>query len=153
MLECAHYVQKANNNQWASWIKQNLTSFRPSGPNIGTRIPSASGIRRTHILQRAAGKMFYQWGEVIGMRLEEMLLREKQNHDKVDATLNDPDKQNELMLQDEEEDFLDEGIFIEVVDKFSVSYKYSRYSNYSISESGWKQLPTGVKINRMPCFI
>lgn len=153
MLECAHYVQKANNNQWASWIKQNLTSFRPSGPNIGTRIPSASGIRRTHILQRAAGKMFYQWGEVIGMRLEEMLLREKQNHDKVDATLNDPDKQNELMLQDEEEDFLDEGIFIEVVDKFSVSYKYSRYSNYSISESGWQQLPTGVKINRMPCFI
>lgn len=153
MLECAHYVQKANNNQWASWIKQNLTSFRPSGPNIGTRIPSASGIRRTHILQRAAGKMFYQWGEVIGMRLEEMLLREKQNHDKVDASLNDPDKQNELMLQDEEEDFLDEGIFIEVVDKFSVSYKYSRYSNYSISESGWQQLPTGVKINRMPCFI
>lgn len=153
MLECAHYVQKANNNQWASWIKQNLTSFRPSGPNIGTRIPSASGIRRTHILQRAAGKMFYQWGEVIGMRLEEMLLREKQNHDKVDATLNDPDKQNELMLQDEEEDFLDEGIFIEVVDKCSVSYKYSRYSNYSISESGWQQLPTGVKINRMPCFI
>lgn len=153
MLECAHYVQKANNNQWASWIKQNLTSFRPSGPNIGTRIPSASGIRRTHILQRAAGKMFYQWGEVIGMRLEEMLLREKQNHDKVDATLNDPDKQNELMLQDEEEDFLDEGIFIEVVDKFSVSYKYSRYLNYSISESGWQQLPTGVKINRMPCFI
>lgn len=109
MLECAHYVQKANNNQWASWIKQNLTSFRPSGANIGSRVPLSSGIRRTHMLQRAAGKMFYQWGEVIGMRLEEMLVREKQNHDKIDAILNDPEKQNELVQQDEEEDFLDEG--------------------------------------------
>lgn len=112
LLECAHYVQKANNNQWASWIKQNLTSFRPSGPNISARIPSTSGsLRRTHILQRAAGKMFYQWGEVIGMRLEEMLAREKQNYDKLDASLNDPDRQNELVQQDEEEDFLDEGNF------------------------------------------
>lgn len=111
LLECAHYVQKANNNQWASWIKQNLT-YRPSGPNIGARVPSASGsTRRTHILQRAAGKMFYQWGEVIGMRLEEMLAREKQNYDQLDISLSDPDKQNELMQQDEEEDFLDEGEF------------------------------------------
>lgn len=109
LLECAHYVQKANNNQWASWIKQNLTSFRPSGPNINSRIPSSTGVRRTHILQRAAGKMFYQWGEVIGMRLEEMLIREKQNYDKVDASLNDPEKQSELVQQDEEEDFLDES--------------------------------------------
>lgn len=109
MLECAHYVQKANNNQWGSWIKQNLTSFRPSGANIATRIPLPTGIRRTHMLQRAAGKMFYQWGEVIGMRLEEMLIKEKQNHDKIDAALNDPDKQSELVQQDEEEDFLDEG--------------------------------------------
>lgn len=110
LLECAHYVQKANNNQWASWIKQNLITFRPSGHNIGNRMPSTTGsVRRTQMLQRAAGKMFYQWGEVIGMRLEEMLAREKQNYDKLDASLNDPDKQNELMQQDEEEDFLDEG--------------------------------------------
>lgn len=53
--------------------------------------------------------MFYQWGEVIGMRLEEMLLREKQNQDKIDASLNDPERQSELVQQDEEEDFLDEG--------------------------------------------
>lgn len=55
--------------------------------------------------------MFYQWGEVIGMRLEEMLAREKQNYDQLDVSLSDPDKQNELMQQDEEEDFLDEGEF------------------------------------------
>lgn len=56
--------------------------------------------------------MFYQWGEVIGMRLEEMLIREKQNYEKIDASLNDPEKQNELVLLDEEEDFLDEGEFL-----------------------------------------
>lgn len=105
-------MQKANNNQWASWIKQNLT-FRPSGANIGARVPSTTGTRRTHMLQRNAGKMFFQWGEVIGMRLEEMLIREKQNYDKLDATLSDADKQNELVQQDEEEDFLDEGISID----------------------------------------
>lgn len=67
--------------------------------------------------------MFFQWGEVIGMRLEEMLMREKQNHDKVDASLNDPDKQNELVQQDEEEDFLDEGkpkISKKKIDRFSI---------------------------------
>ena len=46
---------------------------------------------------------------MIGMRLEEMLLREKQNQDKIDASLNDPERQSELVQQDEEEDFLDEG--------------------------------------------
>lgn len=134
LLECAHYVQKANNNQWASWIKQNLTSFRPSGPNIGTRIPSASGTRRTHILQRAAGKMFFQWGEVIGMRLEEMLMREKQNYDKVDASLNDVDKQNELVQQDEEEDFLDEGKLMNLRELMKYKNKMTDfYLNFSIS--------------------
>lgn len=69
----------------------------------------SSGVRRTHILQRAAGKMFYQWGEILGMRLEEMIANEKSNYDKLDASLMDHEKQNELMQQDEEEDFLDEG--------------------------------------------
>lgn len=38
-------------------MKQNIPSYRPSGP---TRLPLAPGARRTHVLQRAAGKMFYQ---------------------------------------------------------------------------------------------
>lgn len=109
LLECANYVHQCNHGQWPSWIKQNLTSFRPSGPNIGARVPLSSSVRRTHILQRAAGKMFYQWGEVIGMRLEEMLANERQNFDRIDSTLGDPDRQNELIQQDEEEDFLDES--------------------------------------------
>lgn len=110
LLECANYVHQCNHGQWPSWIKQNLTSFRPSGPNIsGARVPLSSGVRRTHILQRAAGKMFYQWGEILGMRLEEMIASEKQNYERIDALLADPEKQHELIQQDEEEDFLDEA--------------------------------------------
>lgn len=109
LFECANFVHLCNHGQWPSWIKQNLTSFRPSGPNIGARMPLSSGVRRTHMLQRAAGKMFFQWGEVIGMRLEEMLVNERSNYDKIDAALNDHEKQNEMLQQDEEEDFLDES--------------------------------------------
>lgn len=43
------------------------------------------------------------------MRLEEMIANEKQDYDTIDASLNDHDRQNELVQQDEEEDFLDEG--------------------------------------------
>lgn len=69
----------------------------------------SSGVRRTHILQRAAGRMFYQWGEVLGMRLEEILTNERQTYAQIDATLADHEKQNELIQQDEEEDFFDES--------------------------------------------
>lgn len=109
LLECAHYVQKANNNQWASWTKPNVVQSRQSGTNNNARASIQANSRRTTILQRAAGKMFYQWGEVIGMRLEEMLNREKQDYGRIDATLTDPERQNELVQEDEEEDFLDEA--------------------------------------------
>lgn len=109
LLECAHYVQKANNSQWASWTKTNLISNRQSGVNINARASVQASSRRTTMLQRAAGKMFYQWGEVIGMRLEEMLNREKQDYARIDAMLTDPERQNELVQEDEEEDFLDEA--------------------------------------------
>lgn len=44
-------------------MKLNLPMFRPYGPLSNRGTPS--GLRRTHILQKAAGKMFYQWAEVI----------------------------------------------------------------------------------------
>lgn len=109
LLECAHYVQKANNSQWASWTKQNFILNRQSGANMNARVSVQASSRRTAMLQRAAGKMFYQWGEVIGMRLEEMLNREKQDYGKMDAALMDPERQSELVQEDEEEDFLDEA--------------------------------------------
>lgn len=68
-----------------------------------------SGIRRAHIMQRAAGKMFHQWAEVIGQRLEEMLNDDKHLEPQILAMVTDEQKQKELLVQDEEEDFLDEG--------------------------------------------
>ncbi|XP_037051116.1 protein unc-80 homolog isoform X4 [Bradysia coprophila] len=109
LLECAHFVHQCNRGQWPSWMKQNIPPFRPSGVHIGSRVPLASGARRSHNLQRAAGKMFYQWAEVIGARLDEMIAAEKIMFDQVNNTLSDGERQKELLSQDEEEDFLDEA--------------------------------------------
>jgi len=38
-----------------------------------------------------------------------MISNEKQNYNQMTNNLNDPEKQRQLLLQDEEEDFLDEG--------------------------------------------
>ncbi|KAG5670539.1 hypothetical protein PVAND_000795 [Polypedilum vanderplanki] len=107
LLECAHYVHLCNRGQWPTWMKQNLPSFRPSGP-IQNRASVSTSIRRVHILQRQAGKTFFQWAECIGIRLEEMIKNEKSNYDNIQSSLNDVEKQKQLNLQDEEEDFLDE---------------------------------------------
>ncbi|XP_059612441.1 protein unc-80 homolog isoform X4 [Phlebotomus argentipes] len=109
LLECAHFVHLCNRGQWPSWMKQNVTPFRPSGPALGSRTALASSTRRIHVLQRAAGKMFYQWAEVLGARLEEMLKTEKLTFDQVTTSMCDSEKQRQLLLQDEEEDFLDEA--------------------------------------------
>lgn len=92
-------------------MKQSLASFRPSAPNLSGnhRASIVSSARRIHVLQRAAGKMFHQWAEAIGHRLEEMLNLERIGYSTLNATLNDVDKQKQLMQEDEEEDFLDDG--------------------------------------------
>jgi hypothetical protein len=61
-LECSYFVHCCNKGQWPNWMKLNFPIFRPSGPlsNRG----ATSGLRRTHILQRTAGKLFHQWAEV-----------------------------------------------------------------------------------------
>lgn len=112
LLECAHFVHLCNRGQWPSWMKQNLASFRPSGP-LNSRASVSTSVRRVHILQRSAGKMFYQWAESLGIRLEEMIKTEKASYDHIATTLNDSEKQKQLVLQDEEEDFLDECKLIE----------------------------------------
>lgn len=57
-----------------------------------------------------------QWAEVIGARLDEMIAAEKLTFDQVNSTLLDGEKQKELLSQDEEEDFLDEGKIGEAFD-------------------------------------
>lgn len=62
LLECAHFVHRCNRGQWPSWMKLNLPFYRPSGPLSNRGTPS--GQRRTHILQRLGGRMFFTWAEV-----------------------------------------------------------------------------------------
>lgn len=116
LLECANFVHLCNRGQWPSWMKQNLPSFRPSGP-IQNRASVSTSIRRIHIMQRSAGKTFYQWAECIGIRLEEMIKNEKSSYDHLASSLNDPEKQKQLIMQDEEEDFLDECKLINLLYK------------------------------------
>ena len=62
ILECSYFVHCCNKGQWPNWMKLNFPIFRPSGPLSNRGAPS--GLRRTPILQRTAGKMFHQWAEV-----------------------------------------------------------------------------------------
>lgn len=55
------------------------------------------------------GGLLSQWAETVGLRLEEIIGSEKQSYAQIELSLADPDRQKELLLQDEEEDFLDEG--------------------------------------------
>ena len=76
LLECCYFVHCCNKGQWPAWMKHNLAMFRASGPlprdakgggphtGLPTGLPT--GLRRTHVMQRAAGKMFCQWAEVSG---------------------------------------------------------------------------------------
>ena len=107
LLECAYFVHNCNKGQWPTWMKLNFPMFRPSMPSQARGAPS--GIRRTHILQRSSGKLFYQWAEALGSRLEEMLQKDKQHIPDIVSMVTEENRQKELFIEDEEEDFLDEG--------------------------------------------
>lgn len=53
--------------------------------------------------------LFYSFPKAIASRLEEMLNKDEENIPQVIATMADESKQTELLADDEEEDFLDEG--------------------------------------------
>ncbi|XP_065170367.1 protein unc-80 homolog isoform X8 [Atheta coriaria] len=107
LLECSYFVHCCNKGLWPTWMKLAFPMFRPSGPMPVRGQPT--GIRRTHILQRAAGKMFHQWAEALGARLEEFINEDKNSEVNIATMILDEGKQKELLLQDEEEDFLDEA--------------------------------------------
>ncbi|KAG7310085.1 hypothetical protein JYU34_004625 [Plutella xylostella] len=96
LLECAHLVHNCNKGQWPYWLKSNISKKEA--------VPSPQ-IKR----QRLAGKLFYQWAEALGNKLEEMLIEDQKHLENVVNLVNDPDGQRELLQQDEEEDFLDEA--------------------------------------------
>lgn len=47
--------------------------------------------------------------QAIGARLEEFLTEDKQNMEQINSAVSDESKQRDLILEDEEEDFLDDG--------------------------------------------
>ncbi|KAJ1528104.1 hypothetical protein ONE63_008019 [Megalurothrips usitatus] len=124
LLECCYFVHCCNKGQWPAWMKHNLSMFRPSGPlprdpkacggglggpGLAAGLGLPTGLRRTHLLQRAAGKMFSQWAEAVGARLEELMLADRKQYPSVVGMVLDENKHKELLMQDEEEDFLDEA--------------------------------------------
>jgi len=56
LLECAHLVSRCNHGDWPRWMKM------PGGEPHSRNQPS--GARRNLLLQRATGRLFYQWAEV-----------------------------------------------------------------------------------------
>lgn len=113
-MECSYFVHCCNRNQWPGWMKLTLPMFRQSGPVSGSgmgsnRGPTHTAPRRTHAMQRHAGKMFYQWAEALATRLEELLWQDKQNEPQINSMINEEQGQKDLLTQDEEEDFLDEA--------------------------------------------
>ncbi|XP_074657337.1 protein unc-80 homolog [Tubulanus polymorphus] len=107
MLECAHFVHRCNRGDWPNWMKLNLPSFRQVGPLHSRNQPSA--YKRNTMMQRMAGRMFYSWGEMIGIHLENILRKENQNRFDVVNQVRDENKKKELREEDEEEDFMDEA--------------------------------------------
>lgn len=53
--------------------------------------------------------LLYSFPKAIASRLEEMLNKDEENIPQVIANMADESKQAELLAEDEEEDFLDEG--------------------------------------------
>uniref|UniRef100_A0A914WE92 Protein unc-80 homolog n=1 Tax=Plectus sambesii TaxID=2011161 RepID=A0A914WE92_9BILA len=113
LLECAHFVHRCNKGQWPDWIRSSAPTGRQLSQvglgalgNRGT--PSAT--RRMHLIQRSAGRMFYQWGEEVGKRLEQLLEADKITAEKLVAMPHSEQRRRQLRISDDLEDFLDEAI-------------------------------------------
>lgn len=75
LIECSHFVHRCNRGQWPAWMRMNFNFFRPTGMGAGASRSSQTVIknRASTTLQRAAGRTFYQWGELLSTRLEDLL--------------------------------------------------------------------------------
>uniref|UniRef100_A0A7E4W3C8 UNC80 domain-containing protein n=1 Tax=Panagrellus redivivus TaxID=6233 RepID=A0A7E4W3C8_PANRE len=104
LLECAHFVSRCNRGEWPEWIKSGSTQPRgygpmPTGSGSGSRVVTG-GSRRAFLMQRAAGRNFYEWALQIGIRLQIALERED-NRPKEDK--------KKLKMLDDLENFVDDG--------------------------------------------
>ena len=110
-LECANFVHRCNRGLWPNWMRVNFNLFRPSGPPASAKSGTNSVIRgrASHVMQRIAGRAFYQWAEALGLRLEELLKNNINLEKSMQSNMTDDNKRKQLRSEDDDEDFLDEA--------------------------------------------
>ncbi|VDN04676.1 unnamed protein product [Thelazia callipaeda] len=115
LLECASFVHRCNKGDWPEWIRSSsarqFSGFASNNP-LGNR-GTPSSTRRMHLIQRAAGRCFYQWGCQLSSRLCRIMetggavchgVRPKK-----------PDThRRDLIIYDDLEDFFDEVYYNEL---------------------------------------
>ncbi|KAI6240158.1 Protein unc-80 [Aphelenchoides fujianensis] len=101
LLECANFVHRCNHGNWPDTLgsvrNPNTSSFT-SGPNRMV----VGGSRKTFMLQRSAGRSFYDWAIQISARIQKMTERDE-------AKPKEAENKKRLKLLDDIEDFLDDG--------------------------------------------
>ncbi|XP_032879501.1 protein unc-80 homolog isoform X3 [Amblyraja radiata] len=105
-LECARFVHRCNRGNWPEWMKGHHVSITKKGLSRG-RSPIV-GNKRNQKLQWKAAKLFCQWGEVIGTRLNELCHTESESPANILSFIYDDETKRRLRKEDEEEDFLDD---------------------------------------------
>ncbi|MEJ1271987.1 unc-80 NALCN activator [Cricetulus griseus] len=106
-LECARFVHRCNRGNWPEWMKGHHVNITKKGLSRG-RSPIV-GNKRNQKLQWNAAKLFYQWGDAIGIRLNELCHGESESPANLLGLIYDEETKRRLRKEDEEEDFLDDS--------------------------------------------
>uniref|UniRef100_A0A4X2K840 Unc-80 homolog, NALCN channel complex subunit n=1 Tax=Vombatus ursinus TaxID=29139 RepID=A0A4X2K840_VOMUR len=106
-LECARFVHRCNRGNWPEWMKGHHVNITKKGLSRG-RSPIV-GNKRNQKLQWNAAKLFYQWGDAIGVRLNELCHGESESPANLLGLIYDEETKRKLRKEDEEEDFLDDS--------------------------------------------
>ena len=132
LLHCAHLVRPApallalysglqvsecNKGNWAGWLARPQPAARAATGRhhryalLGsalhcTGLSSIAGTGRHHKVALQAGRLFHAWGEAVGERLGGLVRETAAARAEL---VQDEARQRELLLEDEEEDFLDEA--------------------------------------------
>lgn len=107
LLECAHLVHRCNKGEWPTWLRGSLPNLAQRKGNAPKAI-SLSTPRRNLVAMHEAGKLFHSWGVALGQKLEMVLKKKKQS---LPSIQEEEGKRLELLEEELEEDFLDEGTF------------------------------------------
>ena len=74
-FECAQFVHRCNQGRWPEWMKLSSGShYRQSTGPMGR--PVTATPRKQNILQRTAGKVFFEWARNLTLRLDDILQAE-----------------------------------------------------------------------------